>query len=251
MFLPARRGCGAWFGLVVFGLGCRCLFGRLWLLLCGSLGRGRCSAGACPPPPPVGACRVCAWPPPWWGVRCRRVLVLVRGVVAGSMLGLFCWFAIVSATVRPALSGLGCLWCLPGRSWCCTGACLAPSSGVLCLCVAPTMVGCAVMVCTLPMVGRAVLVCGAPHGGACCVGAWPPSWCGVLCWCLPAAVVVVGLGSRRLLGGLRLRLCCLLGRHLCCSGAWPTSILACRFCGLPPLGGACCVGVFGFRFVVL
>ena len=32
------------------------------------------------------------------------------------MLGLFCWCAVVSAAVRPALSGVGCLWCFPGRA---------------------------------------------------------------------------------------------------------------------------------------
>ena len=42
---------------------------------------------------------------------------------------------------------------------------------------APFMVGRAVSVCAPPppTVGRAALVCGPPPGGACCVGAWPPS----------------------------------------------------------------------------
>ena len=30
------------------------------------------------------------------------------------MIGLFCRFVVVSAAVRPGLSGVGCLWCLPG-----------------------------------------------------------------------------------------------------------------------------------------
>ena len=52
------------------------------------------------------------------------------------------------------------------------------------------------------MVGRAALLRGFPHGGACCAGAWPPSWWGVPCWCLSAAVVVrgvvvLGLSCRR------------------------------------------------------
>ena len=68
-----------------------------------------------PAPLFVGACRACAWPPPWWGLLCRRVRVLVRGVIAGWLLGLFCWCAVVSAAVRPALSGVACLWCFPGR----------------------------------------------------------------------------------------------------------------------------------------
>ena len=178
-----------------------------------------------------------------------------------------------------------------------------------------------------PLLGRAALVCGPPHGGACCVGACPPSCWGVLCWCPPAAVVVFGLGCRRLLDGLWLPLCCWPGRGWCCAGAcppppllgravfvrgrrlvgravsaywgfglwccsrldarlvllvrcclrpctacvvgcllpvvfaWPGLVLC--WCVPPPLfgravlvrgpslGGACCVGVIGFRFVVL
>ena len=46
------------------------------------------------------------------------------------------------------------------------------------------------------MVVRAVLLRGPPHGGACCAGAWPPSWWGMLCWCLSAAVVVRGVVVR-------------------------------------------------------
>ena len=126
-----------------------------------------------------------------------------------------------------------------------------PCCGVLCLCVAPPMVGRAVLVSALPMMGRAVLVCGPPHGGACSVGAWPPSWWGMLCWCLPAAVVVVGLGCRRLLGGLGLRLCCLLGLGWCCASAPPPLFGHAVFVRAPPLGGACGVGMFGFRFMVL
>ena len=42
---------------------------------------------------------------------------------------------------------------------------------------APLMVGRAVSVCAPPppAVGHAALICGPPRGGACCVGAWPPS----------------------------------------------------------------------------
>ena len=32
------------------------------------------------------------------------------------------------------------------------------------------------------MVVRVSVVCGPPHGGACCVGVWTPSWWGVLRW---------------------------------------------------------------------
>ena len=89
------------------------------------------------------------------------------------MPGGFCWFADVSDALQPALSGVGCLWCLPGQGWCCAGAQPPSWLGVLCWCVPP------------PLVGRAVLVCGPPRGGACCVGLWSPSWWGVLCWCVP------------------------------------------------------------------
>ena len=117
--------------LALSGVGC------LWCLP----GPGWCSV-LVRPPPPVGACRVCAWSPPWWGVLCRRVWVSVRGVVAGSLLGLFCWFAVVFAIVRPALSGIGGLWCLPGPGWC------------------------------------SVLVRAPPPVGACRVCAWSPPWWG-------------------------------------------------------------------------
>ena len=286
-------------------------------------------------PSPVGACRVCACPPPWWGVLRRRVRVSVRGVVAGRMPGWFCWFAIVAAAVRPALSGVGCVLCLTGWGWCCAGACPLPCLGVPCLCVAPPLVGRAMLVCGPPLLGRAVLVascrgggvwfglspavgwivvavvllawpglvpclcvapplvgsavsacsdvgswccsrldarlvllvrcclrrrtagvvgcwlsvvfawpglvlcwcvprplvghdvlvCGPPHGGACCVGTCPPSCSGVLCWCPPAAVVVFGLSCRCPLGGLWLRFSCWLGRGWCCAGACPPPLL--------------------------
>ena len=117
--------------------------------------------------PPVWACPVCACPPPWCGLLCRRVRVSVRGVVAGSMLGLFCWFAVVSAAVRPAMSAVGCLWCLPGRGRCCAGACPFPH-----------------------VLGRAVFVRSPPHRGACSVGVCPPPWRGVLRWFV--ALLLVG-----------------------------------------------------------
>ena len=175
-------------------------------------------------PSPVGACRVCAWPPPWWSVLCLSVRVSVRGIVAGWMPGWFCWFAVVSAAVRPALLGVGCLWCLPGRGWCCAGACPPP-----------------------PLVGRVALVCGPPHGGACCVGAWPPSCWGVPCWCPPAALVVFGLGCRRPLGALWSRLFCWLGRGWRCASAcappcWGVPCL----CVAPPLVGRAVSACSGF-----
>ena len=160
--------------VVVFGLGCRRLFSGLWLWLCCWLGRGWCCAGACPPPPP----RVGAWPPPWWGVLFQRVRFLVRGVVAGWMLGLFCWCAVVSAAVRPALSVVAHLWCSPGQD----GQAGLPSA-----CGAPPLCP--------GRVGRAGLpsACGAPLlvfvsrvSSPCC------SWsfaCSCLCGSWPCAGV--------------------------------------------------------------
>ena len=202
VLVAACCGGGVWFGLSL-GCGCGCVVGLA--------GVGVVLVRA---PPPVGACRVCARPPPWWGVLRRRLAVSVRGLVACWMPGWFCWFAVVSAAARPALSGVGYLCCLPGRGWCCAGACPPP-----------------------PLVGRAALGCSPPHGGACCVGACPPSCWGVLRWCPPAAVLVFGLGCRRLLGGLWLRLCCWLGPVWCCAGACPPPpppVGACRVCAWPP-----------------
>ena len=95
---PPRSWCVVW-GVVICSVSC----GRGCVV--GLAGVGVVLVCA---PSAVGACRVCAWPPPWWGVLCRRVRVSVRGVVAGWMPGWFCSFAVVSAAVRPALSGVGC-----------------------------------------------------------------------------------------------------------------------------------------------
>ena len=286
---PSRWGvpCRCLSAARVCGLGCRHLLGGLWLRFSCWLGRGCCCVGACPPP--VGACRVCAWPPPFSGLLCRRVRVSVRGVVAGWMPGWFCWFAVVSASVRPALSVVGCLWCLPGRGWCCAGARPTSWLGVLCWCVPPP-----------PLVGRAVLVCGPLHGGACCVGLWSPSWWGVLCWCVPPSwlgvlcrcvpppwwgvlrwfVVPLLLGRAVFVraplmlghavsalappgGGVWFGLSSSVGWVVVAVVllAWPGLVLCwcvpppllgrAAFVRGPPLAGACCVGVFGFRFVVL
>ena len=164
VLVAARRGGGAWFGGV-----------RLWLPL--SVGwvavavvlfawRGLVLCRCVPPPPLLGRPVFVRGPHLYWGVLCRRVRVLVRGVVAGSMLGLFCWFAIVSAAVRPALPGVGCLWRLPGRGV------------VLCCRVSP------------PLLGRALFVRGPPHGGACPVGLCPPPpWWDMLRWFVAALMV--------------------------------------------------------------
>ena len=310
----------------------------LWGVLCRCVvmvGRAVLACG-----PPLGRPCCCArWPSSWLGVLCRcvaplmverAVLVPVHrrccawcggawlglsscvppggprwvrvdgargGVSVGAVRGLFCLSCVVFAAFRSACSGrcgrrvgcgCGCVDRLAGvgsvlvrgppHGWaCCFGACPPQWWGVLCWCVAPPMVGRAALICGLPLggaccvgacppdCGRAVWVCAPlPRGRACCVGLWPPSWwgavcwcvtpsrCGVPCWCLPAAVVVCGLGCRHLLGGLWLRFCCWLGRGWCCAGACPPPLLGrAVFVRAPPLGGACCVGLFEFRFVVL
>ena len=152
----------------------------------------------------------------------RRRWCQVGGVLAGATGSLFCWCGVVFAALWPAYSGgcgrrsscgWGCVVCLAG-----VGAVLVrgPPHGRAC-CVGarpPPTEGHAVSVCGLShggelcwrvarlMVGRAALLCGPPNGGGCCAGARPPSWWGVLCCCLPAAVVVrgvvvLGLGCRR------------------------------------------------------
>ena len=113
---------------------------------------------------------------------------------------------------------------------------------MLCWCVPPPLLGCAVLVCPPPpplwgvlrwfmaplLVGRAVLVHGPPLGGACCVAACPPRW-----WCLAWVVVMCWVG-------------CGCGCVLCLAGAG--AVLVCAPLPLleravivraPPLGGAC------------
>ena len=237
---------------------------RLWLCLLG--GRGWCCAGAspcswwgvlcwCVPPRHGGACCVAAWPPSWWGVLCccvaplmvgRAVLVPVRrdgGVLGG---GVWCGSVWLGLSMCVGLRLRLC--CSPGRGWCCAGPC-PPPVGACCVCAWPPPWWGVLRWCVPPpMVGRAALVCAPPHGGACCVGAWPPSWWGVLCWCLPAAVVmrgvvVFGLGCHCLLG-------CGCGCVVCPAGVGAVLVGRALFVRAPPLGGACCVGLFGFRFVV-
>ena len=210
----------------------------LWGVLCRCVAppRGRRAVLACGPPH-GRLCCFAAWPPSSWGVLCRcaallmvgrAVFVPVRrggcagcggawlgllscvppggrhwfrvggacgGVLACAMRGFFCLFGVVFAALRSACSGgcgrrLGCgCGCVdrlarvgsvlvrgPPHGWaCCVGACPPLRGAVLYQCVSN------------------------PRGGACCVGAWPPSRWGVPCRCLPAAVVVSGLGCRRLM----------------------------------------------------
>ena len=160
-----------------------------------------------------GACCVGALPASWWVVRCwcLPAAVVVRGVV---VLGLGCrlcrlaslgsgWWCFSRRHAplvllvqrhrhRLTVGVFGWLWsavglqlgfcCLIGTGWCCAGAWPPSWWSLLRWCVAPPMVGCAVLVraprplwgvlcCCMapPMVGRAMLVCGPPHGRPCCV----------------------------------------------------------------------------------
>ena len=88
VLVPVRRGGGVWCG--GFGLGCRRPLG------CGC-GCVVCLAGVSAvlvraPPPPIGACWACAWPPPWWGVPCWCVgpLMVGRAVLVCSGFGSWC-----------------------------------------------------------------------------------------------------------------------------------------------------------------
>ena len=98
----------------------------------------------------------------------------------------------------------GVLCCDVLRCVVCGGGARPPAyRGVLRWCVAPHLVrraalGCCVLCCVALCV---VVLCGPPFGGACCVGVWPPSWWGVLCWCV--APLIVG---RAALGGV----CCVV-----------------------------------------
>ena len=101
-------------------------------------------------PPNGGACCVGVWPPSWWGVLCTgavccvvwRCVVCGGGVWPPSGWGVLRWGAVCCVVWRSVL-----WWCVATR-----------------------------------MVGHVALVCGLPHGGACCGGVWPPSWWGVRRW---------------------------------------------------------------------
>ena len=157
-----RWWCLVWVVIVCWlGCGCGCVVGLA--------GVGAVLVRA---PPPLLGRAVFARGPPLWGVLCRRVRVSVCGVVTGWMSGSLCWFAVVSAAVQPALSGVGCLWCLPGRGWCCVGACPPPVFFAFLHCASPQSpppVGaCRACACPPPLVGRAVSVCSGSGSSCCC-----------------------------------------------------------------------------------
>ena len=107
------------------------------------------------------------------------------------------------------MAGLSCFrvcWAIGCRLRLCACALTASWWGVLWWCVPSFMVGRAALVCAAPhggvwcgvplLVGRGVAVCGSLLAGASrvgvwptswwggCGGVWPPSWWGVLWWCV-------------------------------------------------------------------
>ena len=187
----------------------------------------------CMPPPPVGACRACAWLPPWWGVLCWCVapLLLGRAVLVAACRGGGVWF-----------------WLSSSVGWVVVAVVLVAWLGlVLCWCVPPPLLGRAVFVRGPPLLGSAVSACS----GFC-------SWC---CSQLDARLVILVRCC------LRRRTAGVVGCWLSVVFAWPGLVL--RWCvppppppwgGLlrwfvaplmvgravlvraPPLAGACCVG---------
>ena len=162
-------------------------------------------------PPHGAACCVGMWPPPWWGVLRWFVVPLLVGRAV---------LVRAPVMVGPAVSA-----CAPPPWW-----------GVLCRRVPP------------------------PLGGACCVGFKPPSWWGVLRCCVaPLSVGRVAsvpacrgrgvwFGVSSSVRWVVVTVVLLAWPGLVCA---PSPVGACRVCVWCPLGGKCCVGVFGFRFVVL
>ena len=241
---PLLVGCGvgspSWWG-AAWRCVAPCLVGRA-ALVCG--------------PPHGGARCGGVWPPSWWGVLrgCVAPLMVERGVVlcgpphGGAWCGGVwspawwgvlwwrvtpCWWGVVLWCVAPLMMGRSSLVCGPPHGGaCCVGVCPPSWRGCVVLCC--VALGCGVLSgfvlrcvvwwwCVAPlMVGRAALVCGPPHGGACCVGVrcavlcrvvccdgvLPPSWwgcvllccvasrCGVLCCvalrCVPKALLPKG-----------------------------------------------------------
>ena len=110
----------------------------------------------------------------------------------------------------------------------------------------------------------AVLVRATPPVGACRASVCPPPWWGVLFWCvaplsLGRAVLVaaccgggVWFGLPSSVGWVVVAVVLLAWPGLVLCWCVPPPLLGrVVFVRGPPLGGECCVGVFGFWFVVL
>ena len=220
----------------------------LWGVLCRCVAPPTVAAVLACGPPHGRPCCFAAWPPSWWGVLCwcvaplmvgHAVLVPVRrggcawcggaglrmsscvppggrrwvrvtgacgGVLAGAMRGLFCLFGVVFAAIQSAC------WDGCGRRLGCGCGCVDQLAGP-----------------------GAVLVRGPPHGWAYCVGACPPPWWSVLCWCVApphGGACCVGLSSPSWWGVL----------CWCVPPSWWGVLCPCV--PPPPRGGACCVGLW-------
>ena len=245
--LPARGWCCAgvwppsWWGLLRWCVPpphgkARCVRGRppptvgRAVSLCGPCHGGACCAGVWPASwsavlrcclaplmvgrallvrgcPHGGACFVTACPPGWLYVvwSCLAWVVVVRAAWRPASLGSGWWCLWWCSSMRHArlvlfvrcclcrltVGVFGWMWLVVGlRLW--FSDHLAGVGSVLLRCP-PHGAACCVGACpppwwgvlcwcvAPPIVGRAALLCACPHGGARCVGAWPPSWWGVLC----------------------------------------------------------------------
>ena len=172
------------------------------------------------------------WPPSWCGV--LRWCV-APGMVGSAALGcgvLCCVALFVVVVCDPLMVGRAVFVSGPplGGAWC-----------VLLCCVAlRCVVFCCVALCGV------VVMCGPPHGGACCVGVWPPAWWGVprwgavccvvwrcvLWWCV--APLMVGRGVLCCVALRCVVLCCVVCRD---GGVWPSS-----WWGVVRWGAVCCAG---------
>ena len=223
----ALRGLFCLFGVVFAAIQSACSdgWGRRLGCGCGSVDRLAGVGAVLVRSPPHGwAYCVGACPPPMVG---RAVLV------CGPPHGGACCVGLWS----PSWWGVLC-WCAPASWW-----------GVLCRRVPPPRGG-----------ACCVGVCPPPRGGACCVSFRPPSWWGVLRWCVAPLSVgrVASVPARRGRGvwfgvsssvrWVVVTVVLLAWPGLVCA---PSPVGACPVCAWRPLGGECCVGVFGFRFVVL
>ena len=101
--------------------------------------------------------------------------------------------------------------------------------------------------CVAPlMMGRGVVLRGPPHGGACCGGVWPPSWWGVMWWCVVLCMVqrgVVARGPLRVMRGVLV--CGTPHGSACCVGVWPPSWWGCAVlcCVVLRCSVLCCVAL--------
>ena len=268
----AMRGLFCFFGVAFAALRSACSAGCDWRLGCvcgcvdclagvGSvLVRGLPHGGACCVgtglPPRWGVLCWCV-APPWWGVLRSCVVplmvgraVLVRGpphggacCVGACPLCWWCvvwwclaWVVVVCAACQPASFGL--VWC-----------CFSRRHARLVLLVRRRLCRLTVGVFgwLWSVVRLRLWLCCLPGRGWCCAGAWPPSWWGLLPWCVPPPMVgrAVLVRSPPPHGGS----CCVAAPPLPCRGVlcWGMARLIMGRAAVlrgPPQGGACCAGAW-------